>query len=382
MRIKPTAPINRPRIMIVGEAPGEAEVMKGEPFVGASGQELNRMLRDAGINRFECYLTNVFWQRPKDNKITAFQGQKKDVGKDYKFPRGPGGKYFLPKFLADVQPKDAEFLVSLAQKYKVIPKAKSISTVLDRLALEIEIVRPHVIIAAGATAAWALLGSSQISKIRGTVSICTLDKCTKVLPVFHPAAILRQWDLRFTCVADFIKAIHEAQSSRLEAPSHTLLIHPSITDIQKWIIENEDAEYIAYDIETAFGTITCISFCPGPNRTTLVVPFFDRSKPEGNYWEREEDEIEVVMLCRKILQTKIPKIAQNGVYDFQWLWKIWGVGVRNQQEDTMLLHHALEPELRKGLAFLASVYTNEPSWKDMRPKTTKVTQGNKGEEWK
>ncbi len=41
------------RLMIVGEAPGVEEELKLQPFVGASGQELDRMLRDAGIMRSE-----------------------------------------------------------------------------------------------------------------------------------------------------------------------------------------------------------------------------------------------------------------------------------------------------------------------------------------
>ena len=43
-----------------------------------------------------------------------------------------------------------------------------------------------------------------------------------------------------------------------------------------------------------------------------------------------------------------------------------GYAVRNAAEDTMLLHHAIHPEMRKGLGFLGSLYTSEPAWKLMR----------------
>lgn len=45
------------------------------------------------------------------------------------------------------------------------------------------------------------------------------------------------------------------------------------------------------------------------------------------------------------------------------LWRTYGVPTAHAEHDTMLLHHALQPESPKGLAYLGSVYTNESSWK-------------------
>ena len=56
-------------IVIVGEAPGQEEELRGEPFVGAAGYELTKMLREAGINLDECYITNVCKYRPPANKM-------------------------------------------------------------------------------------------------------------------------------------------------------------------------------------------------------------------------------------------------------------------------------------------------------------------------
>jgi hypothetical protein len=47
-------------------------------------------------------------------------------------------------------------------------------------------------------------------------------------------------------------------------------------------------------------------------------------------------------------------------------WKNYGIPTPAPAEDTMLLHHAMQPEMEKGLGFLASVYTDEASWKFMR----------------
>src|SRR3990170_3156877 len=68
------------KIMLVGEAFGYEEERAGEPFVGASGQELNRMLHEVGIMRSECYVTNLVNSRPANNDIgTWIAAKKKDI---------------------------------------------------------------------------------------------------------------------------------------------------------------------------------------------------------------------------------------------------------------------------------------------------------------
>jgi DNA polymerase len=56
------------RIMIVGEALGETEALLEEPFVGQCGQLLDKMLKDAGLSRQECYITNRVKCRPVEGK--------------------------------------------------------------------------------------------------------------------------------------------------------------------------------------------------------------------------------------------------------------------------------------------------------------------------
>jgi uracil-DNA glycosylase family 4 len=52
------------RFVMIGEAPGENEVIAKRPFVGRAGQLLNRLLQDAGIDRKQVYVTNVVKVRP------------------------------------------------------------------------------------------------------------------------------------------------------------------------------------------------------------------------------------------------------------------------------------------------------------------------------
>ncbi|AKH98469.1 uracil-DNA glycosylase [Halanaeroarchaeum sulfurireducens] len=55
-------------IILVGEAPGEREDAEGEPFVGRSGEILNDVLRDAGLDRTVVRITNTVRCRPPDNR--------------------------------------------------------------------------------------------------------------------------------------------------------------------------------------------------------------------------------------------------------------------------------------------------------------------------
>ena len=56
------------RVMFVGEAPGRNEDLQGEPFVGAAGKNLNRILSFAGLKREEIYIANVLKCRPPGNR--------------------------------------------------------------------------------------------------------------------------------------------------------------------------------------------------------------------------------------------------------------------------------------------------------------------------
>ncbi|MDQ3611908.1 MAG: UdgX family uracil-DNA binding protein, partial [Actinomycetota bacterium] len=147
------------RLMLVGEQPGDREDLAGRPFVGPSGQLLDRGLVDAGIDRQDVYVTNVV--------------------KHFKFIRR--GKR------------------RIHQK----PSADEIGACRPWLDGELTAVRPEVVVALGATAAKALLGPSfRVSRQRGEVFHSDGARYTATL---HPSAILRLPDgERDGAVGDFV----------------------------------------------------------------------------------------------------------------------------------------------------------------------------------
>lgn len=353
--ITPTPPVDDLRdakIMLIGEAPGQQEEALGKPFVGKSGQELTKMLAEAGIIREECYLTNVFLDRPPSNNIFAWCLKKKEADEAWQ-ALGNEGKYPY------VYLKSGNYL-DPARLVEALP----------RLQEEIKAYNPNIIIALGNTPLWALTNLSGITKYRGTILLCDIfDQQYKVLPAFHPAYILRQWESRPVAVADFMKAKKESQYKEFRRINRELWLEPNTQDIVDFREKHlTTAESFAYDIETGFGQITCIGF--GTTTHAMCVPFLDTRKPDWSYWQTKDEEVAAWNLVRSILNLSGPlKIAQNGMYDITWLWTKVGIPVNAPMGDTMLMHHSMFPEMNKGLAFLGSIYTNEVSWKTLRPKS-------------
>jgi DNA polymerase len=131
--------------MLVGEAPGADEDRLGLPFVGVSGQLLDRMMAAIGLDRTTFYITNVCFWRPPGNR----------------------------------KPTDIELA---AQKPFV-----------ER---HIELVAPQVLVLVGAAAAQGLLGTTEgITRLRGRWFQYRLGEggaTIPAMPIFHPAYLLRQ----------------------------------------------------------------------------------------------------------------------------------------------------------------------------------------------
>jgi uracil-DNA glycosylase len=324
------------RLFILGEAPGATEEETGLPFMGHAGNMLNDLLAAAEISREESYLTNVLWTRPPNNKLEEFLVPKSDPFAVTQMPALRKGLYLKNDFLPE----------------------------LERLRDELRRVRPNLILALGNTAAWAVLGQTAISKIRGTVIESPYGK---VLPTYHPAAIFRQWDQYPILAADILKARRELEYPEIRRPRRIVHIDPTLEEIRSAIdTRAPNARFISCDIETSRGQITTIGF--GFSRDyALVIPLVDSRKPSKSYWSTLQTEVQVYKLIQEILLLPQPKIFQNGLYDLQYIRR-YGWRVLNANEDTMLMHHALQPEMLKGLGFLGSIYTDEPAWKLMRSK--------------
>ena len=338
------------KIVLLGEAWGEHEERERTPFVGPTGYLLHEMLTEAGIHPTECYKTNVFNLRPVGNRIETLCGPKEGGLRGY--PSLLPGRYVQAEYQSE----------------------------LDRLFEELNEVAPNVVVAFGNTALWALTGMNNIGTQRGFTYLSEYGPVgLKVLPTYHPAAALRLWELRSIVVMDLRKAKRESEFKKLRRPQREVWIEPTLEDLERFYEQYiVGCKILSVDIETSGRLVTCIGFAPRSD-VSLVIPFYDSRGKGKSYWPDVESEAEALGFASRVLDTPLPKLFQNGLYDIAFLHRAWEtpvgtvrVNVRNAAEDTMLLHHALQPESLKGLGFLGSVYTNEQNWKQMRERSTRT----------
>ena len=144
----------RPEIVFVGEGPGAEEDRAGEPFVGAAGHLLTRMIAAMGFAREEVWIGNVVKCRPPGNRT---------------------------------------------------PYPEEMEACLPFLREQIGVLKPRVIICLGSTAAKGLLGVSRgITQIRGRWHEFA---GIPVMPTFHPAYLLRNPDQKRTVWQDLLAVL-------------------------------------------------------------------------------------------------------------------------------------------------------------------------------
>jgi uracil-DNA glycosylase len=362
----------KPPILLVGEAWGDYESRLGLGFVGPSGGALLRMLDDAGIislhpgdsrcismfyethdpkyldrvwkaHTHEVVRTNVFNLHPSDNDLETLCGPKAVALPGY--PAISGSKYLSPTF----EPE------------------------LDRLASEVLALNPNLIICLGNTPLWALGGRTGIKKWRGTTFESTHTVAGyKCLCTYHPAAVLRGWDLRPIVIADLMKAHNQSAFPDIRRPRREIWIEPGLPDVVSFISNHIRKDRpLSVDIETSGTRVTCIGL--GYSEIAIVIPFDDERTKNGSYWATSGLECDIWSLVAGVLgNPQVPKLFQNGLYDIAFLWRSVRVKVLGAEHDTMLLHHALQPEMIKDLGFLGSVYADEGAWKHMRRRTKTI----------
>jgi DNA polymerase I-like protein with 3'-5' exonuclease and polymerase domains len=128
---------------------------------------------------------------------------------------------------------------------------------------------------------------------------------------------------------------------------------------------------IAFDLEGTCNWITCYSIADSKDDAVVVPIIYSNGE---SVWG-EEDEILIWEATAALLEDHtVPKILQNFLYDgFVLAWS-YGIVMQGLQDDTMVKHFELYPELEKSLGFQASIYTREPFYKAERKSTDERTQ--------
>lgn len=168
------------KIMFIGEAPGQSEDKNGVPFVGRSGQYLNKMLALIGLNRDDVFIANVIKCRPPEN-------------------RDP-----LPDEIETCKP------------------------FLDR---QIELINPIVVATLGRFSMSRYFPNGKITKIHGQAKI---EHGRIYYPLLHPAAVLRNMALDEVMQADFVRLaqlIKQVEANELDLTQSAEGVMPSSSHI-------------------------------------------------------------------------------------------------------------------------------------------------------
>lgn len=339
------------KLLVVGEFLSAKDMEEGGPFADGLGRAFKAMLHQSGIHPKECLFTNVIMKTSPNNSLTGLCGSKdKGIPNIKSVARG---KYVL-----------AEYKPDLELIWKKINEFK-----------------PNLVLACGDLALWALTSETNIETSRGRITLGHAAIPTqKILPIYSARQMMIDYTQRPIILADMQKARREMDFPEVRRPQRFIHLEPNLEEIEEFIQTHiVDCSMLDVDIETKGTMITCVGFAPTPDRA-LVIPFYDELQPDGNYWRSHHDEYLAWQAVKRILRIGKRVGGQNFQYDMQYLWETVGIKCPTMTDDTMLLHHSLQPEMRKGLGFLASIYTDELSWKQMHRLRADDKTGKQGDD--
>lgn len=313
------------KLWIIGESPGDQEVSEGRPFVGASGRFLRDKFLLSGLDASNTRMENLMNWQPPGNKFEYFEQHHKE-----------------------------ELNASIESLCKRIREAK-----------------PNIVLGVGAKPLFYLQGERNISDWRGHIILSEKLQC-KTIYTYHPSACLRQYHVekkqhpgQFAALfqVDCQRAIEEMATPELPFPEVKLLVQPTFNEtIQEIERLLDEKKIISYDIETLGGCLMdCIGLCNDLSFSTCIPFYFPNSAREIiPYWKSDYEKLLVFRRTKQLLESSIPKVAQNSQYDNIILREYYGVEVRNCCHDTMVMAHDLYSSLPKRLGCLIGLYTKLP----------------------
>lgn len=338
-------------VILVGEAWGTTEAIAKRPFVGAAGKELDKMLHEAGLTNSDVLFTNLMHFNPPNNDFTYFLYSNKDA--------------------------KAHRIEATKGIYATPPLREGLAA-LEELILKVQ---PRLVIAAGNWPLWALgdnhtsVGTKAGFKVpSGVMNWRGSQTYTRplgdslqrfpLLPLVHPAAILRSWELRPVTVHDLRRAaahIREGGAQWHSQRDTLTMFRPSFMEATTWLdaaleFASTDELDLAVDIETYHRCwISCVGLATA--NTELCIPFFYFGA-EGavDYFTIDQEQV-LWDLLRKLLEhPNVRIIGQNFIYDTQFFHRYYQIKAI-AAFDTLVAHHVLMPGTPKDLATLASLYT-------------------------
>ena len=271
-----------------------------------------------GIIPDQCYMTNVIKHRPPRN--------------------------------------DASALISLDGKPKISQEFYAYQNALKE---ELSQLSPNVILAVGGISLFALTGKIGIMKYRGSILESTLLPGRKVIPLIHPAAALREYTLTHLINNDLVRLKEESTFPELNLPEYNIIMKPSFSEAMAHLERLNTVPYVSFDIEVVSKSLECFALAWSPT-DAVCFALYDGDGPLFT----AEQEAQILQALGRILENPAVSVyTQNGTFDATFMYERYGI-FTTSIEDTMVACGLVSPDFPKSLAFITSVYTRQPYYKD------------------
>ena len=312
------------KLMILGGSPTYKDVQEGKPFSGPEGKELNYLLKDAKINRDDCWFSTV-----SKYEVSPNIGKKK-----------------IP---FHIRAKQAN--IDMDEQLRDLQR-------------EINSIKPNCILALGIPSLWALSGKTDITNFRGSI---LFGMGRKFISTFNPSGLLfnstenefRGYWNRYVMTFDFKRAKAQSEFSELILPQRTLQICESSAQLSAFRDRYKSKRKLSVDIEAGG---SCIPICIGLSFNKshgLTIPLWNH----GNISSIPTGDLAQIWMILAEMLYEYDIVGQNFNYDRDKIRRL-GFIIKSLVSDTMLKAFAINPELPKRLAFNQSLYTEEPFYKD------------------
>ena len=308
-------------VMIVGEAPGEAEDRRGMPFQGRTGLKLINLVERSGLDMDRIFVTNIVRCRPPKNRR---------------------------------------------------PSVSEMKSCLVHIRKEIELIQPKVIILLGNSALrlFNLHNEGGINRVRGNTYELKLpmwedSPIFTVIPTLHPAAFLHEYNPRLEESSANDYKLAAARLKGVEVPTMKAPTYEIIDTEEKlnWLVDTLlKQKAFSFDTETPslrWWEIPVItySFSWGYPNKTAVLPL-RRHDPNGSPWKLTQawaDPTLPLEALKKIFLSPVTKFAHNLKFDYLVTQKLLDIKIQGKLYCTLILHHLLDEYRPHDLEFLGEV---------------------------
>ncbi len=226
--------------------------------------------------------------------------------------------------------------------------------------LRVKLAGYDVCLTLGAHAMFCLTGETKIDVFRGTHIDSPSVPGLQVVPSYSPHVYAQTaWNERPIVVSAMRKA-----KTRFVDAKRTIYVPETTADLW-WFSSKYIKDQMAFDVETNRQCrITEFSISP---RSDVCLYVYLEDEKHNSVWS-EADELDIMLWLDYLAKRKdLTFIAHNATYDLSYLDAI-GIRPLGPIVDTMLRHHAWQPEWEKSLGFLSALHLPTRAWKHWRTK--------------